>query len=432
MFRTSRLAGLVLAVSAYGAEGLLTGDTYITSANAAGNFGAQATMLMGSGGTAITQFSLSTLPAGTLAASIQKATLIVYVNRVTAAGNMSVSLLSASFTEGTATFANTSGSVAGVPFAGPIPLGSAQVGTYIAVDVTTQVQNALIPGFVGFAFTPDGTLISQLDTKENTTTSHPAQLLISLASSGPAGPTGPTGATGPAGPVGPIGPAGPAGAAGGPGPAGPPGPAGTPGGPGPAGPAGTPGGPGPAGPAGTPGAAGPVGPVGPVGPAGPSGGGSRVLNADGQLIGTLLEITNRSVTVMNTGGYVFSIFTNGNIVPTQTYFSGAGCTGTPYLNDGSSVGGRLRYYKILAYSTDTNSLYTMSNPNSTNDSTSALRTLGSFRNTDLNSTTGAAATCDVQANDFAWALTTVTPAAAGIPVVAGSNPLRVTVPLQFQ
>ena len=432
MFRTSRLAGFVLAVSAYGAEGLLTGDTYISSTNAAGNFGAQTAMLVGSGGTAITQFSLSTLPPGTLAASIQKAMLVVYVNRVTAAGNMSVALLNASFAEGTATYANTNGSVAGAPFAGPIPMGSAQVGTYIAVDVTTQVQNALIPGFVGFAFTPDGTLLAQLDTKENTTTSHPAQLLISLASSGPAGPTGATGPVGPAGPIGPAGPAGPAGAAGGPGPAGPPGPAGTPGGPGPAGPAGTPGGPGPAGPAGTPGAAGPVGPVGPVGPAGPSGGGSRVLNADGQLIGTLLEITNRSVTVINTGGYVFSIFTNGNIVPTQIYFSGAGCTGTPYLNDGSSVGGRLRYYKILAYSTDTNSLYTMSNPNSTNDSTSALRTLGSFRNTDLNSTTGAGATCDVQGNDFAWALTTVTPAAAGIPVVAGSNPLRVTVPLQFQ
>jgi hypothetical protein len=48
-----------------------------------------------------------------------------------------------------------------------------------------------------------------MDSKESTSTSHNAILLITLSS--PAGPTGATGATGPAGPAGPAGPTGPPG-----------------------------------------------------------------------------------------------------------------------------------------------------------------------------------------------------------------------------
>lgn len=283
-----KLAGLALfmgSLGAFGADGLLTGDTYISSANAAGNFGSQTVMGVGSGATALVQFNLGTLPAGTQASGIQKASLLVYVNRVTTAGNVSFATLTSSFSEMAATYSNANASI-GSTFYGPVPIGAAQVGTYVLVDVTVPVQNALISGNIGFALIPDGTLVAQLDSKENTATSHPAQLLISLASSGPAGPTGPTGPTGAAGPTGPAGatgavgptgptgplgltgPTGPAGPTGAAGPTGPTGPLGLTGPTGPTGPNGAAGPTGPTGPAGVTGAAGPTGPTGPAGPQG--------------------------------------------------------------------------------------------------------------------------------------------------------------------
>jgi hypothetical protein len=74
----------------------------------------------------------------------------------------------------------------------------------------------------GFMIQANATTSVQFDTKENTSTSHPATLTIVLANSGPTGATGPTGAasmvTGPTGPTGAAsmvaGPAGPTGAIG--------------------------------------------------------------------------------------------------------------------------------------------------------------------------------------------------------------------------
>jgi hypothetical protein len=115
-----------------------------------------------------------------------------------------------------------------------------------------------------------------LDSKENISTSHPAQLAIFLASAGGvAGPTGPTGPTGVAGPAGATGPTGAASTIPGPtgpvGNAGPAGPTGATGFAGPAGPTGPVGSAGPAGATGATGFAGPAGPTGPVGSAGPAG-----------------------------------------------------------------------------------------------------------------------------------------------------------------
>lgn len=90
---------LVGSLSAFGADGLLTGDTFITSANATGNFGAMAALAVGSGATGLVPFRLATLPAGTQPSGVQKASLLVYVNRVTVAGNVSVATLNSSFAE---------------------------------------------------------------------------------------------------------------------------------------------------------------------------------------------------------------------------------------------------------------------------------------------------------------------------------------------
>jgi hypothetical protein len=208
---------LLLAPAAWSADGLLVGDTFTTTASVASNFGANAQLAVGNGATTLMQFSLGTLPAGLQASNINKATLLLYVNRVTAAGGVSFAGLNGPFTEMTATQASTSGLV-GAPFAGPVPLSAASVGSYLSIDVTSQVQSALVAGSVGFGVVSDGTAVAQFDSKENTLSSHPPQLTLTLVSVGPQGPKGDPGAVGPkgdpgaqgipgvSGPAGPTGP----------------------------------------------------------------------------------------------------------------------------------------------------------------------------------------------------------------------------------
>jgi len=137
---------------------------------------------------------------------------------------------------------------------------------WVGVDITTEMQTwlatpSLNHGVALQAFTAPTTAV-QFDAKENSSTSHPAQLQIVL--NGPAGPTGPAGATGPAGPTGATGPAGATGATGATGPAGPTGATGTPGPMGPPGTIGANGANGAAGPAGPTGATGATGAAGPI------------------------------------------------------------------------------------------------------------------------------------------------------------------------
>jgi hypothetical protein len=216
-------ACLVLAAfAAFGSGAVLSGDSYITSTNAAANFGTAGTMFVGGGATSLVQFSLASLPGSLTGPNISKATLTLYVNRVTTAGNITVRTLTATFPESTVTYSGFN-SFVGAAFSGNIPLGAQQVSQFITVDVTTQVQAALSGGQVGFAIVGDGTVLAQFDTKENTTTAHGAILDIVVTSFGPQGPQGPTGPQGSAGsagsqgsqgPQGPSGPSGPAGSGG--------------------------------------------------------------------------------------------------------------------------------------------------------------------------------------------------------------------------
>lgn len=252
------------------AQGTLSGDTFLNPANPAASFGTQPNMTAGGGSTAVVQFSLAPLPPGLNAGSISKATLVLYVNRVTVPGALQVSSINGGFNEIGTSFAAPP-PIAGAPFLTNVAVQ--QSGTYLTMDVTAQVQLGLSSGTVGFAIGADpanGPSTQVLiDTKENTTTSHPAQLNIALASAGPQGPAGVTGPQGPTGPAGPAGAPGTPGAVGATGPAGlvgPQGPAGA------TGPAGSNGLPGPGGPAG------PSGPQGPAGATGPSGTSGRTFS----------------------------------------------------------------------------------------------------------------------------------------------------------
>jgi len=174
-------------------------------------------------------------------------------------------------------------------------------------------------------------------------------------SDGPGGPTGATGATGATGSPGPLGATGVTGPAGATGAAGPTGAAGATGATGSAGNAGAagptgatgltgqPGATGPAGPTGATGAkgatgatgVGTAGPTGPTGPAGSSSGGLTLKDANNATLGSIIYL-GPTFTVLTPSKYTVDINYDGTFNSGQIWYSGAGCTGTAYLNSGGS------------------------------------------------------------------------------------------------
>jgi hypothetical protein len=264
------LFGCALALPALlsAADAPVLGDTYINSAAPGSNFGSGVSLNVSGSNTALLQFDLSGLPAGTTSANVLKATLVAYVNRIGVSGAVDLAPITSAWTE--------SGVTAGAPptLGGVFTTVAVTQGNlYLVADVTSLVQGWTGGSAFGVAITASGTAPSTnvlLDSKETTLSSHAAYLDITLGSAGPIGPTGsagPTGLTGFTGAVGPGGLTGPTGAVGSIGPAG----AGVPGPTGPVGPNGPTGPIGPNGPTGATGAVGPNGPTGSTGSAGAQG-----------------------------------------------------------------------------------------------------------------------------------------------------------------
>jgi len=252
------LAAVVVltACVARATEAVVAGDTYVSSSFPAINFGYQSNLHVNSNSTALLQFDLSSLPAGTTAAQIGKATLKLYVNRINVSGAVSVLPVTSSWSESAVTY-NTIPTL-GSAVATFTPTAAQQ---FIVIDITSLVQ--------GWVTTPSsnyGIALSSaagsyvLDSKENDETSHVAHLDITVVSQGPQGVQGVQGPQGIQGIQGPVGPTGATGAIG---PIGPAGPTGSTGATGPVGPAGIPGSTGPAGPAGPAGSTGATGATGP-------------------------------------------------------------------------------------------------------------------------------------------------------------------------
>ena len=258
----------------------LVGDTFIAPGTAS-NFGGTVNVNVGgvAGYQGLFQFDLGSLPPGTTAASVSGASLRLFVNKIGTAGSINVNVATASWSESTVN--GLSGVGVGQLVAGPVAVSVANA--YISIPVTAQVQawlNGAPNNGLIVTGTPSTTSLF-FDTKESTSTSHPAVLEIDLSGQpgaigapGVSGAPGVTGATGPVGAVGPQGPTGVAGAQGATGPTGANGPAGATGATGPQGPpgaTGASGATGPAGPTGATGASGPAGPLGAVGATGPTG-----------------------------------------------------------------------------------------------------------------------------------------------------------------
>ena len=213
--------------SAYAQDGRLAGDARVSSAQPTTNFGSGANLVVQTGtDRSFMKFNLSTLPAGTTGNSVAKATLRLWINTVTTSGSMNIVRVTSAWSEDTITDA-TAPSL-GSNEATAVPVTDAN--SFVTVDVTALVKDwlngVLANNGIAMVGNAAGTSV-RFDSKENTLTSHEAELEITLTGPpGPQGPAGPQGIQGPQGVQGPTGPQGPQGSAGAPGPQGTTGPTG--------------------------------------------------------------------------------------------------------------------------------------------------------------------------------------------------------------
>ena len=182
---------LLIAFSALSAFAQITpsDDSYTLTSTPTVNFGAKTTLeVESSGATTFLRFDLSGIPPTVTGAMVAKATLKIYVSTVTTAGSFNVDLVTSPWTESTITANNTP--TLGSAIASAVPVTTADKNKYVLVDVTAAAVDWLNgTANDGIAIVPDGTVSFALNSKETTTTSHPAELDIVLT--GPAGPPGP-------------------------------------------------------------------------------------------------------------------------------------------------------------------------------------------------------------------------------------------------
>jgi hypothetical protein len=215
---TSLLSLILLAGTTAHAQLTPSADAYTNTASPATNYGAAATLNVESASqTAYIQFDLSTIPSGYTSANIAQASLKLYVNAVATAGNFNVNFVDGAWTESTIN-ANLSPAM-GTTIASNVALTKSNVHDYIVIDITPALA-AWLNGTQandGIALVANSPLSCSFDSKENTGTSHSAELdivFLGNGAQGPAGPQGPEGPQGSQGVSGPIGPAGPQGVAG--------------------------------------------------------------------------------------------------------------------------------------------------------------------------------------------------------------------------
>ena len=166
-----------------GAPGQLTpsGDSYTNTATPTTNYGAKTLLDVVSSQTTYIQFNLSSIPSGYTSADITKATLKLYVNAVTTAGSFNVDYVNGTWSE--TTINSNNAPALGTTIVASVPLIAADKNQYILIDITPAVQawlNGSQPND-GIALVGNSPVNASFDAKENTTTSHPAELDIVFA-----------------------------------------------------------------------------------------------------------------------------------------------------------------------------------------------------------------------------------------------------------
>jgi hypothetical protein len=155
------------------------GDAFTNNADPTTNYGAT-TLLDVDGATQITyiQFNLASIPT---TASVSQATLKLYVNAVTTTGSFNVDYVNGTWAESTIDGSNAP--ALGKTIASDVAITTADKNQYILINVTPAVQ-AWLDGSEtnnGIALVANSTFNASFDSKENATTSHPAELDIAFA-----------------------------------------------------------------------------------------------------------------------------------------------------------------------------------------------------------------------------------------------------------
>jgi hypothetical protein len=150
-----------------------------------------------------------------------------------------------------------------------------------------------------------------------------------------------------------------------------------------------------------------------------------VKDANGAALGTLLGFNgDNSINIYTTGKYIVSINLDGTFFPAQVWWTGANCTGTPFLNDGGEAQNGTEspiYTKSVSFDGMQNSLFVATGSGIQVDST-INHPFNSIENP----------TCMAQTPTYTssgWAITDITGATLGWTLTG--NPLHAAGPLQL-
>jgi hypothetical protein len=170
---------LLLPAALWAVEAPLSADTYIDGANPATNFGAAGNLNAGGSSHTLIRFDLSTLPAGTTAADIGKATLLVYINQLAQVGWVDLAPVTSVWSEQTVTFGTAPATGAAIA-----TVNVPQAG-FLQMDITSLVKNWVNAPASNFGLEISGSVMNApaglgLDSKENVGTGHLPRLDITL------------------------------------------------------------------------------------------------------------------------------------------------------------------------------------------------------------------------------------------------------------
>jgi hypothetical protein len=154
------------------------GDSFTNTADPATNHGAGALLDVGATEITYIEFNLESIPA---TASVSQATLKLYVNAVSTPGSFNVDYVDGAWAENKIDAGNAP--PAGAAIASDVSITAADKNQYILINVTPAVQAWLSGSETnnGIALVANGSFSASFDSKENTATSHPAELDIAYA-----------------------------------------------------------------------------------------------------------------------------------------------------------------------------------------------------------------------------------------------------------
>jgi hypothetical protein len=174
---------LSLVTSAY-AQLTPSDDAYTNITDPTTNYGSQTVLDVESPSqTTYIRFNLSSVPSGYNGGDIAQATLKLYVDAVTRGGSFNVDYVNGTWSESMIDADNAP--ALGTTIAASVPLTTADKNQYVLINITTAVQ-AWLNGTTndGIALVGNSPLKASFDSKESTTTSHPAELDVVFAGGG--------------------------------------------------------------------------------------------------------------------------------------------------------------------------------------------------------------------------------------------------------